>query len=89
MPKETHINVTVDFRIKHKGQYDVRIPVHQSIKKLLVNLAETLDLNVDKASLFAIKVPAKGILLTDDDRLSDYPVANGDILVVLSRINGQ
>lgn len=83
MSKDTHINVTVDFKMKHKGQYDVRIPVHQPVKRLLVNLAEALDLDIEKVSLFAVKVPAKGILLADDDRLSDYPVANGDLLVVL------
>ncbi|WP_066074087.1 EsaB/YukD family protein [Neobacillus soli] len=83
MPSGTHINVTVDFCKWGEGQYDLRIPVHQPIKQLLANLIETLDLDVAKASLFALKVPAKQLLLTDDDRLIDYPVTNGDILLVL------
>lgn len=84
MTKEkTHINVTIDFSKKQKEKYDLRIPVHQPIQKLLVNLVETLDLDIQESSLFAVKVPAKGILLADDDRLSDYPVASGDILLVL------
>lgn len=83
MLKDTHINVTVDFNEWCKGSYDLRIPVHQPVKQLLVNLVESLNLDIKKESLFTIKIPAKGILLTDDDRLMDYPVANGDILLVL------
>jgi uncharacterized ubiquitin-like protein YukD len=83
MPSETHVNVTVDFSKWGKGQYDVRIPVHQPIKLLLMNLAETLNLDIAKAALFAVKLPYKELLLTDDDRLVDYPVANGDFLLVL------
>lgn len=83
MPKDTHINVTVDFREWGKGSYDLRIPVHQPVKQLLANLVEALNLAITKESLFTIKVPTKEILLTDDDRLIDYPIANGDILLVL------
>ncbi|WP_286230484.1 EsaB/YukD family protein [Neobacillus mesonae] len=83
MLRGTHINVTVDYGQWDQGQYDVRIPVHQPIKQLLGNLVEALGLDVSKASLFAIKIPAKELLLTDDDRLADYPVTNGDILLVL------
>jgi uncharacterized ubiquitin-like protein YukD len=83
MPKETHINVTVDFSEWGKGRYDLRIPVHQPVKQLLTNIVETLNLGLEKDALFTIKIPAKGILLTDDDRLVDFPAANGDILLVL------
>lgn len=83
MPRETHVNVTVDFRKWDAGRYDVRIPLHQPIKQLLENLMETLNLDITKASLFAVKIPDKELLLTDDDRLVDYPVTNGDILIVL------
>ncbi|WP_147536202.1 EsaB/YukD family protein [Bacillus marasmi] len=83
MSKDTHINVTVDFSEWSKGSYDLRIPVHQPVKQLLVNLVESLQLDIKKESLFTIKIPAKELLLTDDDRLIDYPVANGDVLLVL------
>lgn len=83
MANETHINVTVDFSEWNKGKYDLRIPAHQPVKQLLANLVETLNLDLPKASLFAMKIPAKKILLADDDRLIDYPVTNGDILLVL------
>ena len=83
MPGVTHINVTLDFSKKQFGQYDLRIPVHQPVKQLLINLTETLRLNIDDKFLYTIKVPAKSLLLTDDDRLADYPVTDGDILVVL------
>jgi len=83
MSRGTHVNVTVDFSKWCKGSYDVRIPLHQPIKQLLGNLIETLQLDLDKAALFAIKVADKELLLADDDRLVDHPVTNGDILLVL------
>ena len=84
MPSGTHINVTVDFSRHGYSRYDLRIPVPQPVKPLLVNLVQTLNLNIDMASLFAVKVPAKELLLTDDDCLADYAVTSGDILLVLS-----
>ncbi len=83
MPDRTHINVTLDFSRHHHSMYDLRIPVHQPVKQLLINIAETLNLDMNMASLFAIKVPAKELLLTDDDCLADYAVTSGDILLVL------
>ncbi|NRD77646.1 hypothetical protein HPT25_09320 [Bacillus sp. BRMEA1] len=83
MPRGSHINVTVDFQKWDKGRYDVRIPVHQNVKQLLASLKDALDLKVADGQLFALKVPAKQLLLTDDDRLVDHPVTNGDILQVL------
>lgn len=83
LPGVTHINVTVDFTKKEFGRYDLRIPVHQPVNQLLANLTETLQLNVEGEYLYTVKIPAKSLLLTDDDRLADYPVTDGDILVVL------
>jgi uncharacterized ubiquitin-like protein YukD len=83
MPNDTHINVTVNFGNWGEPEYDLRIPVHQPIKQLLMNLVETLKLDPAQASLCAIKIPTKNLLLTDDDRLLDYQVTEGDILIVL------
>lgn len=83
MPKDTHINVTVDFGQWGGAAYDLRIPTHQPIKQLLLNLFETLQLNVADVTRFAVKIPTKDLLLTDDDRLEDSRVADGDILIVL------
>lgn len=83
MPSITHINVTVDFSGKSCGTYDVRIPVHQPIKQLLANLVETLNLELDISELYAVKIPEKELLLTDDDRLVNFSVTTGDILLVL------
>ncbi|HLR71160.1 MAG TPA: hypothetical protein VK085_06980, partial [Pseudogracilibacillus sp.] len=46
MAKETHINVTVDFIRWNGHTYDLRIPKHQTVKHLLLNLQETLDINM-------------------------------------------
>lgn len=83
MENKTHINVTIDFSNWDNGQYDLRIPVHQPIKPLLLNLMETLKIDMTNQALFALKVPTKNLLLSDDDSLLDYPVTDGDILIIL------
>ncbi|MEN1967621.1 EsaB/YukD family protein [Lentibacillus sp. N15] len=84
MLRDTHINVTIDFSNRASGgTYDLRIPVQLPVKQLLLNVMETLKLEMIDDSRFAIKVITKDLLLADDDMLIDYPVANGDILTVL------
>lgn len=83
MTDNTHINVTINFSNWDAPEYDLRIPVHQPIKQLLLNLVETLKIDRTKVTHFAIKIRTKDLLLTDDDRLIDYQVADGDILIVL------
>lgn len=39
------MNVTVDFTNWGASKYDLRIPVHQPIKALIINLAETLKID--------------------------------------------
>ncbi|MDM5191260.1 EsaB/YukD family protein [Bacillus hominis] len=83
MAGQTHINVTIDFSKWDSRSYDLRIPTHQPVKQLLMNIAEALKLDVIEVSRCAIKVVNKELLLTDDDRLIDYQVTDGDILKVL------
>ncbi|MDM5188342.1 EsaB/YukD family protein [Bacillus sp. DX4.1] len=80
---QTHINVTVDFNKWNGNTYDLRIPNHQSVKYLLKNLMETLKVENHDKSHYVIKVVNKSIVLTDDDRLVDYQVTDGDVLQVL------
>lgn len=83
MATETHINVTVDFSKWGGGKYDLRIPKHQTVKQLLLNLHETLDIPIPNQALFAIKVTTKQFLIADEDSLKDYPITDGDMLTVL------
>lgn len=83
MAKKTHINVTIDFSNWEYEAYDLRIPKHQTVKQLLLNLQETLEIYMPNHSQFAIKVLTKQLVISDDDSLTDYPVTDGDILVVL------
>lgn len=83
MLKQTHINATIDFTKWGDDIYDLRVPVHQSIKQLILNLTETLDIDRKEKSIYALKIPMKNLLLADDDSLIDYPVVDGDILIVL------
>lgn len=83
MTDNTHINVTINFNNWGASEYDLRIPVHQPIKQLLLNLVGTLKIDRTKVTHFAVKIRTKDLLLTDDDRLIDYQVTDGDILMVL------
>jgi len=79
----SHINVTIDFSNWNDEQYDLRIPTQQTVKQLLMNLHETLDIPIPNRALFAFKVTTKQLLIADEDSLQDYPVTDGDILTVL------
>ncbi|MUK87583.1 hypothetical protein GMD78_04105 [Ornithinibacillus sp. L9] len=85
MSQQTHINVTFDFskRLYSDKKYDLRVPVQLSVKHLLQSVMETVNIDYDADSRCAIKVLTKNLLLTDDDILSDYPVSDGDIFIVL------
>ncbi|ARM71706.1 TPA_asm: hypothetical protein GIN74_12610 [Listeria monocytogenes] len=83
MAKNTHMNVTVDFTNWGAGIYDLRIPVHQPIKALIINLAETLKIEYKDLSKCTIKTTNKAILLSDDDKLTHFQIADGDVLEIL------
>lgn len=85
MAQVTHINVTVDFskRINNGKQYDLRIPVQLNVKQLLQYLMDTLNLDYSVNSRSVIKVLTKNLLIADDDNLTDFPVTDGDILLIL------
>ncbi|EUJ33944.1 YukD family protein [Listeria floridensis FSL S10-1187] len=83
MAKKTHINVTVDFTRWGQPTYDLRIPLHQTVRALILNLANTLNLERPNGSTCAIKAVNKGILLSDDDKLTDHHIADGDVLQIL------
>lgn len=79
----SHIDVTVDFRELGVNElYDLRIPVQITVKKVLMNLIETLRI-ANEVNKYVIKIKTKGLILMDDDVLTDYPIANGDILTVI------
>jgi len=82
MAGKSHIDITLDLHMHGGRKLDLRIPVHQTITQLLANLAETLNLD-DTITSQALKIATKELILTGDDRLADYPVTDGDVLVVL------
>lgn len=85
MSNKTHVNVTLDFRNLGELEYDLRIPIHQPVKQLLMNVIQTLRLQISQSFPYVVKVPTKQLLLADDDKLSEYKVTDGDRLVVLSK----
>ncbi|MFB1052163.1 EsaB/YukD family protein [Paraliobacillus sp. JSM ZJ581] len=83
--QNSHIDITFDLsECGIEKAYDLRIPVHISVKKLLIYVMDILKID-QKIINFAIKVKTKGIILVDDDILTDYPVSDGDILTILCR----
>lgn len=86
MKKNSHINVTIHFENENTGNnYDLRIPVHISVKQLLIDLVTTLHIPDPERYQSVMKVKTKGLVLADDDMLADFPVSNGDILTVLKK----
>lgn len=79
----THINVSIDFTNWGDAVYDLRIPIQLTVKQLLLELEKTLGLNMSEHALFAIKVTTKQLLLADDDYVMDFPVTDGDYLIIL------
>ncbi|MBM7541135.1 EsaB/YukD family protein [Amphibacillus cookii] len=83
--KTNHIDVTVDLSGYGIEQpFDLRIPVHITIKQLIINIADALRLE-SKTLAPAIRVKTKEIMMMDDDMLTDYPIATGDILTIIGR----
>jgi len=83
MGKHTHVNITIDFTNWNDDLYDLRIPIHLTVKQLLLILHETLEIPMPNHPLFALKIITKQLLIADDDHLVDFPITNGDVIVVL------
>ncbi|MBC2002607.1 hypothetical protein HCA78_02420 [Listeria booriae] len=80
-----HINVTVDFsEWQENAIYDLRIPAHQPVRQLIVNLAETLGLSqrLSEHQRFVIKISNKSMVVSDDELLLNHDVTDGDILAI-------
>ncbi|MFP7479333.1 EsaB/YukD family protein [Terribacillus saccharophilus] len=84
MANTNHINVTMDFQsLSREGSvYDLRIPTQLTVKQLLHHVMDTL--HIESSGIHStIKIVNKHLVLADDDYLRDYPVTDGDVLVVL------
>lgn len=84
MANDTHMDVTLDFQYKLMGggSYDLRIPKHITVKQLIPMVMEILHIEQADTQA-AIKITTKKLVLSDDDYLADYPITDGDILVIL------
>ncbi len=82
--KNSHVNVTVD--LKYYGMdktYDLRIPKQITVKQLLIDIFDVLNIQTGHITPTTMKVATKGLVLADDDLLMDYPVTDGDLLAIL------
>lgn len=84
MANTKHINVTMDLQsVSGEGSvYDLRIPTQLTVKQLLHHVMDTLHIETTRIHS-TIKIVTKHLVLADDDYLRDYPVTDGDVLVVL------
>ncbi|AIF66169.1 EsaB/YukD family protein [Terribacillus saccharophilus] len=84
MANTKHINVTMDLQsVSGEGSvYDLRIPTQLTVKQLLHHVMDTLHIETTHIHS-TIKIVTKHLVLADDDYLRDYPVTDGDVLVVL------
>lgn len=83
MKKDSHVNVTIDFTNWGGSLYDLRIPIQLTVKQLILQLQEIVPNDKGNLPRFTCKVTTKALLLADDDYLDDYPITDGDVLVLL------
>lgn len=75
------INITVHYG--HEQAADLRIPINVSVNQLIQAVTEALDIQADYTDSFQIRVTDKQLLLSDNQRVSDYPITNGDIIELI------
>ncbi|MFC0015754.1 MULTISPECIES: EsaB/YukD family protein [Allobacillus] len=81
---DSHINVTVDLtRYGAQEMYDLRIPRNVTVKQLLIDLFDVLNIHEIKDTPAIVKIKTKGFVLAEEDVLIDHPVTDGDLLAVL------
>ncbi|MEG0328071.1 MAG: hypothetical protein RR565_08835 [Erysipelothrix sp.] len=80
----SHINISVGLEKFGRGNVDYRVPTDQSVQEFILNVLDVsfisvpLDMNV-----FAIRVAAKELTLSDTEILANYPITTGDYLEIL------
>lgn len=77
-----HINITLYFQRQPEKKVDLRIPKHISVYQLLKEINTIFQIEKQTAK-YQIKVRNKGRLLDEEQKLSDYPITDGDIIEVL------
>lgn len=80
MPDTEHINITL--MLKNGNQVDLRIPIFISAAALVHQLESIFHLE-KKEGMKQIKVRTKGLVLTEDQQLYDYPITDGDIIEII------
>lgn len=85
MNRSQHINVTIRFEHIPDEEWDLRIPTLQTAQQLIQNVVTTLKLSNTGVTDAIIEVETKDLVLADDDYLIDYPIVDGDYLVIKNR----
>ncbi len=75
----THLNVTI---IINDYAYDMRIPINQSVKDLMLEIFDVNQINISKKN-YHIKIMNKDIVILENEMLSSYPLSNGDVIKLL------
>ncbi|MGY3777379.1 EsaB/YukD family protein [Isobaculum melis] len=80
MSAENHINITLYYRENPAQQYDLRVPIHQTVKYFIDEMDNTLHVTRKSQAkgIYQLKVLNKGLVLTDNQKMNDYPITTGD-----------
>lgn len=80
MQDTKHINITL--LLKNGHQVDLRIPIFISAAALVQQLESIFHLE-QKEGMKQIKICTKGLVLTENQQLYDYPITDGDIIEII------
>ncbi|HEY0186386.1 MAG TPA: EsaB/YukD family protein [Cellulomonas sp.] len=76
----SHVDVTL---VHQGGRVDLRIPTRITVHRLIDELAAILPGLRAGMRRYQLRIPGKGLLLTEEDVLARHPVAAGDIVDVV------
>ncbi|WP_321388957.1 EsaB/YukD family protein [uncultured Enterococcus sp.] len=77
-----HINITLVYSDNRGKIVDLRIPSNITVYRFIRELNQIFGRN-KALKKYQLKVLNKGILLSEEQRIKDYPITDGDIIEVL------
>ncbi|MCT6850810.1 MAG: hypothetical protein M3001_09570 [Staphylococcus epidermidis] len=80
-----YINVTIKWPAAFNYSQDMRIPTNITVNKFLALLTEGLiqkNIKIKQKPVNVIKVATKHFVISNNDIISDFPIADGDILEI-------
>lgn len=80
MQDTKHINITL--LLRNRNAVDLRIPLYITVGALVRHLQSIFHLD-KRGGMKQIKVLTKGLLLTENQLLYEFPITDGDIIEII------